>query len=112
MNNAKQYRILKDAIYTLKDSINYVHQFQMTEKNFYTVTGSFEVIKSVEQAMLLIDLSDKSVKAKQWALTSFICDEYQNMIDSPSQHCPSRNGRIYVLAALMATINTLEKEGE
>ena len=109
MTPRQKYIVLKDAIYTLKNHIAYMYKLKLTEHNFNYITGQYWMIQNIEQAMIQIELSDKSYQAKWWAVLTYICEQRDYVIGC--KHDPSKNGRIYVLEALVTTINTLE-EGE
>lgn len=109
MTFRQKYRILKDAIYTLKDHVGYQYKLGLNEHNFYYVAGQYWAIKFVEQVMTQIELSDKTYEEKFYDLELYIFNEHDNIVNCTTQQAPSRNGRIFILEALLTTINTLEK---
>lgn len=109
MTFRQKYRILKDAIYTLKDHVGYQYKLGLNQHNFHYVSGQYWAAKNCEQAMVQIDLSDKTYEDKFYDLESYIFHEHDNIVNCTTQKAPSRNGRIFVLEALLTMIKTLEK---
>jgi hypothetical protein len=108
MTPGQKYIVLKDAIYTLKNHVGQIYKLKLNEMNFDYICGQYWTIDSIEQAMVQIELSDKSSQGQWWALIQYICKQYQHIMNC--EHDPGRNGRIFVLEALITTIDTLEKE--
>ena len=108
MTPGQKYIVLKDALYTLKNHVGYIYKIKLSDQCFDYVAGQYWTIQNIEQAMIQIELSDKSSQAQWLALITYICKQHEHVVKC--QHDPSHNGRIFVLNALLTTINTLEKE--